>query len=182
MWKSAAAAAALGLAGQASALEARCAWDNLTPRTREALMAAYRAHGTAPFAHVEPSKADGDRVLAACGPAAATEDGMSALRMYVDEQGAAAWLTEHRRISAETLDAAWEAVAVEDRRLILETAVAWIEDGGKADPAFPAYDRLNASLGLTDDEGRLQGFIWAHARALRLVYEFKTRPADERKS
>jgi hypothetical protein len=160
-------------ASPALAADGNCLWDSLTPQTRDALLAAYRANPDTAFGQVRPSTEDQQAMTRACAMTAANMlESLATLKMTTIERGAAAALQAERGIDAARLDAAWAGLAAADRSAILAQASAAIEGDEDTGAADAAITRFMNGLGLPlSTAGVNQGFYWLRAHAMRLAYE-----------
>jgi hypothetical protein len=173
----AAGALALAISGfaasDASALQAKCLWDNLPPYTRKAMLNAYRAQGIDALNTVEVTEADMAMLPKACGLDENNSDLASQMiGGYMLEVGAATVMTEKYGLPEGALDTAWNGLSDNTRGRMRLYAVQIMAGRKVADnPISEGVAGLRDQLQIQDPGAMTQLVAYSLGRALREARE-----------
>ncbi|MDQ0465938.1 hypothetical protein QO010_003731 [Caulobacter ginsengisoli] len=160
-------------AGEASALQAKCLWENLPPYTRKAMLTAYRDKGINALNTVSVSEADMAMLPKACGLDEGNSDLASQMiGAYMLEMGASAVMTERFGLPVGALDRSWNGLSDNTRGRMRLYAVQIMAGRKVADnPINDGVAAMRDSLNIQSPEAITQLVAYSLGRALREARE-----------
>ncbi len=160
-------------AGEASALQAKCLWDNLPPYTRKAMITAYRAQGINALNTVSVSEADMAMLPKACGLDEGNSDLASQMiGAYMLEMGASTVMTEQYGVAPGALDTSWAGLSDNTRGRMRLYAVQIMAGRKVADnPIKDGVAAIRDQLQIQNPDAISQLVAYSLGRALREARE-----------
>lgn len=160
-------------AGEASALQAKCLWDNLPPYTRKAMVTAYRAQGINALNTVSVSEADMAMLPKACGLDEGNSDLASQMiGAYMLEVGADTVMTEKYGIAAGALNTSWNGLSDNTRGRMRLYAVQIMAGRKVADnPINDGVAAMRDQLQVQNPDAITQLVAYSLGRSLREARE-----------
>jgi hypothetical protein len=159
--------------GEASALQAKCLWDNLPPYTRKAMVTAYKAQGIDALNTVSVTEADMAMLPKACGLDESNSDLASQMiGAYMLEVGASTVMSEKFGLPSGALDASWTSLSDNTRGRMRLYAVQIMAGRKVADnPITDGVAAMREQLQVQNPEAITQLVAYSLGRSLREARE-----------